>query len=83
MKSKSRKVTLDQPLSYEIRVPGMITKESLDWNGGLKIIVGESIAGSPITTIEAKVDQAGLHGLLRHLYFLGLPIISIVCVEYG
>jgi len=82
MKSKPRKFTLDRPLDYQIRVPGNITKESLDWNGGLTISVGESIEGSPITIIEAKVDQAGLHGLLRYLYSVGLPIISVVCVEY-
>ncbi len=39
--------------------------------------------GSPITTLTGTVDQAALHGLLRRLYALGLPLISVICVECG
>jgi hypothetical protein len=35
----------------------------------------------PVTTLTGAVDQAALQGLLRRLYSLGLPLISVECVE--
>jgi hypothetical protein len=35
----------------------------------------------PVTTLSGDFDQAGLHSLLRRLYSLGLPLISVICVE--
>jgi hypothetical protein len=37
--------------------------------------------GSPITIITGTFDQAALQGLLRRLYSLGLPLISVLWVE--
>ena len=38
--------------------------------------------GSPVTTLTGAVaDQAALQGLLRRLYSLGLPLISVHWVE--
>jgi hypothetical protein len=37
----------------------------------------------PIATLIGTLDQAALHGLLRRLYSLGLPLISVICVEHG
>ena len=34
--------------------------------------------GAPVSTLTGKVDQAALHGLLRRLYSLGLPLISVI-----
>jgi len=40
--------------------------------------------GPPVTTLTGVVaDQAALHGLLRRLYLLGLPLISVNWVGYG
>jgi hypothetical protein len=39
--------------------------------------------GPPVTTLTGTVDQAALHSVLRRLYSLGLPLISVVCVEQG
>ena len=39
--------------------------------------------GPPITTLTGTVDQAALQGLLRRLYSLGLPLISVNWVESG
>jgi len=36
--------------------------------------------GPPITTLTGILDQAALQGLLRRLYALGLPLISVNCV---
>jgi len=35
----------------------------------------------PITTLTGTVDQAALQGLLRRLYSLSLPLISVHWVE--
>jgi hypothetical protein len=37
--------------------------------------------GPPVTTLTSTLDQAALQGLLRRLYSLGLPLISVNCVE--
>ncbi len=37
--------------------------------------------GLPVTTLTGTVDQAALQGLLRWLYSLGLPLISVNCLE--
>jgi hypothetical protein len=39
--------------------------------------------GPLVTTVTGTVDQAALQGVLRRLYSLGLPLISVVCVECG
>ena len=37
--------------------------------------------GPPTTTLTGTIDQAALQDLLRRLYSLGLPLISVICVE--
>jgi hypothetical protein len=39
--------------------------------------------GPPVTTLTGTVDQAALQGLLRRLYPLGLPLISVICSDYS
>ena len=36
---------------------------------------------APITILTGILDQAALIGLLRRIYSLGLPLISVNCVE--
>jgi hypothetical protein len=79
MKAARQQPTLYRPATYEIRVPGHIGEQWSDWAGGMTIAVeGE---GPPVTTLTGAVDQAALLGLLRRLYSLGLPLISVVCVD--
>jgi len=35
----------------------------------------------PITTLTGTVDQAALHGVLRRLYSVGLPLIAVNRIE--
>jgi hypothetical protein len=79
---KIKKITLDQPVTYKIKVPGTLDKKWLDWNGGMSVSIDEDRNGDPITTLTITVDQAGLQGLLRHLYSFGLPLISVICIDY-
>jgi hypothetical protein len=38
--------------------------------------------GQPVTILTGIFDQAGLQGLLRRLYSLGLPLISVIYEEF-
>ena len=76
-----KKLTLDQPATYEIKVPGMLDKKWSDWNGGMVIQAENGRDDHPITILTITVDQAGLQGLLRYLYSFGLPLISVICVD--
>ena len=81
MKKSKRKLTLDRPATYQIKVPGHIGESWSDWVGGMTITVESEGNGPPITTLTGTVDQAALHGLLRRLYSQGLPLISVIWVE--
>jgi len=83
MKDMKQKLTLDRPATYQIKVPGELDKSWSDWAGGMTITVESEGAGPPVTTLTGTVDQAALQGLLRRLYSLGLPLISVNCVECG
>ena len=37
----------------------------------------------PVTILSGKVDQDALQGLMLRPYSLGLPLISVICVERG
>ena len=83
MKGVKQKLTLDRPATYQIKVPGHLGESWSDWAGGMTITVDREDDGLPVTTLTGTVDQAALHGLLRRLYSLGLPLISVSCVEDG
>jgi hypothetical protein len=83
MKEVKQKLTLDRPATYQIKVPGHLDESWSDWAGGMTITVESEGEGPPVTTLTGTVDQAALQGLLRRLYSLGLPLISVVCVDCG
>jgi hypothetical protein len=69
-----------QPLVYQIRIQGQLGREWTDWFGGLTIRLtdnGETLLTGPV------VDQAALHGLLRKVRDLGVPLLSVSRVEPG
>ena len=75
------KITLAQPATYQIKVPGHLDESWSDWVGGMTITVESE--GPPVTTLTGRLDQAALQGLLRRLYSLGLPLVSVICLESG
>ena len=79
---KKQKLTLDRPELYQIKVPGEIKEGWLDWNGGMKSIVERDNNGDVTTVLTLTVDQAALQGLLKHLYSLGLPLISATWIDH-
>jgi hypothetical protein len=79
-KNDKPKLTLDRPVTYQIKVPGHLDESWSDWAGGIKITVEGEGDGPPVTTLTGVLDQAALQGLLRRLYSLGLPLISVIWV---
>lgn len=79
IEERGNQPTLDQPATYQIKVPGVIDLLQADWASRMAITVeGERY---PITIITGEVDQAALHGILRRLYTMGIPLISVRWVE--
>jgi len=63
---------------YQIRIKGHLGSQWSDWFGGLTITLednGDTCLRGPV------VDQAALHGMLRRVRDLGMPLISVCCVE--
>jgi len=81
--SARQKLNLDQPATYQIKVPGELDESWSDWIGGMTIAVECEGEGQPITALTGLLDQAALQGLLRRLYSLGLPLLSVSCLECG
>ena len=83
MREVKQKLTLDRPATYQIKVPGELDESWSDWVGGMTITVESEGKGPPFTTFTGTVNQAALHGVLRRLYSLGLPLISVQCVRHS
>ena len=81
MSDVKQKLTLDRPATYQIKVPGHLDESWSDWDGKMTIAVESDVDDLPVTTLTGIVDQAALQGLLRRLYSLGLPLISVNCIE--
>ena len=78
-----RMPSLDRPATYEIKVPGELDESWSDWICRVKIAVAREGDGSPVTILTGDLDQAALQSVLRRLYSLGLPLISVICIECG
>jgi hypothetical protein len=68
----------NQPMVYQIRIKGHLGPQWTDWFEGLTITLEE--AGDTLLT-GAVVDQAALHGYLKKVRDLGMPLLSVNSVE--
>ena len=69
-----------EPERYEIRIKGHLDDKWADWFEGLTItreVNGETLLTGPV------VDQAALHGVLKKVRDVGMPLLSVVCVTPG
>ena len=67
-----------QPLVYEIRIKGHLDQQWTEWFEGLTITLEDN--GDTLLTGHV-VDQAALHGLLRKVRDLGMPLLSVDSVK--
>ena len=68
-----------QPMVYQIRIKGHLGREWTDWFEGLTITLeedGDTLLTGPV------IDQAALHGLLKKVRDLGMPLLSVCPVEH-
>ena len=68
-----------QPLVYQIRIRGHLGDQWTDWFGGLAITLEDN--GNTLLT-GLITDQAALHGLLRTVRDLGIPLVSVTPVLF-
>ena len=80
--SNKRNSTSDssRPLVYQIRIKGHLGQPWMDWFDGLTITLEED--GDTLLT-GLVVDQAALHGLLKKVRDLGLPLVSVNRVQFN
>jgi hypothetical protein len=69
----------DQPMVYQIRIKGHLDLRRTDWFEGLTITLEEE--GNTLL-IGPVIDQAALHGLLKKVRDLGMPLLSVNCVGH-
>ena len=70
----------DESTIYQIRIKGHLGGQWTDWFGGLTITLednGDTLLTGPV------VDQAALHGMLKKVRDLGMPLISVNRVSPG
>ncbi|MBE7553463.1 MAG: hypothetical protein HS126_20525 [Anaerolineales bacterium] len=60
---------------YQIRLKGHLGRQWTDWFEGLTLTLeanGDTLLTGPVA------DQAALHGLLRKVRDLGLPLVEVI-----
>jgi hypothetical protein len=67
-------------LVYQIRLKGHLGPQGMDWFDGLTVALeecGETVLTCPV------MDQAGLHGVLKKIRDLGMPLLAVNLVIAG
>jgi hypothetical protein len=69
---------MDDPGPYRIVVQGHLSAASADWLEGMRLVSGFDEYHHPITTLSGElIDQAALIGVMRSLYNLHAPVLSV------
>jgi hypothetical protein len=69
-----------QPMVFQIRIKGHLGLQWTEWFEGLVITQkadGDTLLTGPV------VDQAALHGLLKKVRDLGMPLTSVTQVQFN
>jgi len=73
------KIESNEPMTYQIKVKGHLEPQWTDWFTDLTISLeenGDTLLTGPVA------DQAALHGFLKKIRDLGIPLLSVNCIEY-
>jgi hypothetical protein len=62
-----------RPTAYRIRIAGELDARWAEWFEGLEV----TLDGDDTLLTGPVLDQAALHGLLRRVRDLGLPLVSV------
>lgn len=68
------------PPVYQIRIKGHLDRKWKDWFEGMSITLED---GGETLITGSVVDQAELHGLVKKVRDLGLPLISVNRLDPG
>ncbi|HSB00058.1 MAG TPA: hypothetical protein VLE49_05370, partial [Anaerolineales bacterium] len=67
------------PVIYQIRIKGHLDRQWAHWFEGLTITLEED--GNTLLT-GPVADQAALHGLIKKVRDLGMPLVSVIQVQF-
>ena len=69
----------DQVKIFQIRIRGHLSQQWMDWFEGLTITLEDenTLLSGPV------VDQSALHGILKKIRDLGMPLLSVNPVDAG
>ncbi len=82
MKRMYAEIRMDQPILYRVEVQGRLDERWVGRFDGMTVRIRNLEDIASITTLEGVVaDQAALHAMLRSLYNLGFPLLSVSCLE--
>jgi hypothetical protein len=74
--------SMKNPATYRIRINGHLDANWLDRLSDMKVINTGEGDTPETTTLEGRlIDQASLNGVLSTLYDLGLPLVSVECLD--
>jgi hypothetical protein len=68
----------ESEMVYEIRLKGHMNRQWANWFNSMSITLeenGDTLLTGPV------IDQAALHGLLRRIRDLGIPLLALNCIE--
>lgn len=68
----------EQSRVYTIRIEGHLGRQRMDWFEGLIITLEED--GNTLLS-GVVIDQAALHGILKKIRDLGMPLLSVNSVD--
>jgi len=76
-----KKLTLDSPARYEIRIQGALDESWKEYFSVVTMEVQNRPDEPPLTIAICEfIDQAALTGTLSYVYNMGLPLLSVECI---